>query len=291
MTESRLAKTATRLQRSSGNVRLSFRRRGPKTVLDQLHQQGCYKARFPTRTEQRTSEAILINTSGGLTDGDELSCRAAWHSDSAALITTQAAERIYRSRQESAVVRSNLTIGERATACWLPQETILFDGGRLDRVTTIAMTRSSRLFAAESIVFGRVAMGEATTSGRVFDRWRVRIDGRLAFADSLLFDGDGDSTLAERLARATVAGSAVAMATLIYAGPDCGSFMSGLRRVLKESDLAAGATDLGPLIIARVLAGNGRSLRHAVAQVFAITQNGRRDPADRGFELPRVWNC
>jgi urease accessory protein len=280
-----LAGTAARLQRSSGTVRLSFKRRGPKTVLDELHQQGCYKARFPTPTGQRISEAVLINTSGGLTDGDELSCVAAWHDDAAALITTQAAERIYRSRHESAVVRSNLTIGERATACWLPQETILFDGGRLDRATDVAMARDSRLFAAESIVFGRTAMGEVTTSGRVFDRWRIRMDGRLAFADSLLFDGGGDSKLTEQLAREAVAGNSIAMATVLYVSADCGRYMDDVRRALDESDVVAGATDLGPLIVARMLAEDYRSLRDAVSQVFAVTQG------DGGFELPRVWNC
>jgi urease accessory protein len=276
-----LVDTAARLQRSSGAVRLSFKTRGPKTVLDELHQQGCYKARFPQG--QRTSEAILINTTGGLTDGDELSCLAAWHDDTGALITTQAAERIYRSRQQSAVVRSTLIIGERARACWLPQETILFDGGRLDRTTDIAMARDSRLFAAESIVFGRTAMGEVTTSGRVFDRWRIRIDGRLAFADSLLFDGAGGSRLTKQLAREAVAGGATAMATVLYVGADCGKYIDDVRRALHEGNVVGGATDLGPLMAARVLAENGRSLRDAVAQVFAVTQS------DGGLDLPRVW--
>ena len=119
------AAVPARLQRSTGAVRVSFKRDGGGTVLDRLFQQGCYKA----------LEAILINTSGGLTDGDRLSCIASWQANTKALITTQAAERIYRSRGGAANVDSRLQIDERASACWLPQETLLFDRGRLDRTT------------------------------------------------------------------------------------------------------------------------------------------------------------
>lgn len=158
-------------------------------MLGELYQDGCYKARFPSAEPQQSTEAILINTSGGLTDGDALSCHAAWNANTAALITTQAAERIYRSRGAQTTVLTQLNVGECANACWLPQETILFDGGRMDRNINIDMSPGARLFAAESVVFGRTAMGEVARSGRICDRWRVRIDGKLVFADGLLFRG------------------------------------------------------------------------------------------------------
>lgn len=291
MTET-LAATATKLQRSSGTVRLSFKRHGSKTVLDALYQEGCSKVRFPRPDGHKPAEAILINTSGGLTDGDHLSCSALWHADTKALITTQAAERIYKSRSEVATIHTQLNIGDRVTACWLPQETIFFDEGRLDRTTDVVMSHGASLFAVESMVFGRTGMGEATCSGRVFDRWRIRVGGKLVFADAVLLDDAGDGLFARYLARASVAGGARALATILYVGDDCAAHLDSFRRALAQSDVVAGASNLGPLIVARVLAKSGQCMRDAVMRVFEATQcGGNVDHANQYFELPRVWNC
>lgn len=287
-----MADPATKLQRSSGAVRVSFKRHGSKTVLDALYQQGCSKVRFPKTDAQLPAEAILINTSGGLTDGDCLACSASWRADTSALITTQAAERIYRSRGATASLHCRLDIGERADACWLPQETILFDGGRLDRTMDVFMASSARLLAAESIVFGRTDMGEVVRAGRLLDRWRIRIDDRLVFADAVLLDESSCGHFAQHLTRRSIANGAISMATLIYVGADCALHLDGVRCALDISDVVAGASDLGPLLVARMLAKNGRSMREAVARVFAsIQDNSNAGAADKRFTLPRVWNC
>ena len=51
---------------------------------------------------------------------------------------------------------------------------------------------------AEAVVFGRSAMGEAVEQGAFTDRWRVRRDGRLIFAETVRLDG----AIARMLARA-----------------------------------------------------------------------------------------
>lgn len=286
------AATATKLQRSRGTVRLSFKSRGSQTALDSLYQEGCYKARFPRADARQPAEAILINTSGGLTDGDFLSCDAAWHPDTRALITTQAAERIYKSRRGVATIRTRLNVGARATACWLPQETILFNEGRLDRTTDVEMSPDASLFAVESMVFGRIGMGEVTCSGHVFDRWRIRVGGKLVFADAVLLDDAGDGQLASYLARASITDGASAIATIIYVGADCAAYLDSFRHVLDTSSVVAGASNLGPLIVARVLAENGQSIRNAVTRVFEAAQSAEKtDHVNQHFELPRVWNC
>ena len=230
---------------------------------------------------------MLINTSGGLTDGDRLFVDAAWQADTRALVTTQAAERIYRSREGVARISTTLEVGERAAAYWLPQETILFDAGRLDRTTDVWMSRDASLFAVESIVFGRAGMGETTASGRVFDRWRIRIDGMLVFADALRLDDSGNAGLDRQLDRAAVMGDARAMATMIYVGEDAASRLAGFRQAMARCDVIGGASDLGPLVVARVVATSSQQLRAAIASVFeAVGDDGRQN-----LQLPRVWNC
>lgn len=55
----------------------------------------------------------------------------------------------------------------RSLACWLTQETIVFNGARLERELEIDMTSTSRLVALESTVFGRRAMGETVAHARI----------------------------------------------------------------------------------------------------------------------------
>jgi len=127
------ADAAPALQRSSGAARVSFKRRASDTCLDELYQQGCSKVRFP-RKQDGSPEAVLLNTAGGLADGDTLNVDIHWREGARATVTSQAAERVYRAAGEgSARVTTRLRVEAQAVACWLPQETIVFDGARLAR--------------------------------------------------------------------------------------------------------------------------------------------------------------
>ena len=56
------------LQRSRGIVRLAFKLRDNSTVLKELYQHGGYFAKLPASENGHPTEAVLINTSGGVTD-------------------------------------------------------------------------------------------------------------------------------------------------------------------------------------------------------------------------------
>ena len=64
--------------------------------LKDLRQQGSYRAIFP-RPPQGTMEAVIINTAGGITGGDEFVTQITANDHAKISVTTQAAERIYRS--------------------------------------------------------------------------------------------------------------------------------------------------------------------------------------------------
>ena len=53
-----------RLQRAEGRLDMKVKLAGGRTRLEDLHQAGCLKLRFP-KVAGATSEAVLINTSGG----------------------------------------------------------------------------------------------------------------------------------------------------------------------------------------------------------------------------------
>lgn len=275
------------LERARGVARLGFARRGAATVTAELFQSGCAKLRLPRQESGGRREAILINTAGGLTDGDRLSTRVRWDKGASAVVTSQAAERIYRSREGPACVETDLIVGPAATALWLPQETILFDGACLHRRTEVELDPSARLLACEGLIFGRAAMGEELRSGSVVDAWRIRFAGRLIFADSFRLSGD----MAERLDRPAIGGGARALATVIYVGPDAAERLE----LLRDPEIEAGAAEVGsscrgPLLVTRILAPSGAAARAALSAVLTVHM-ARLDQRASGQRLPRVWSC
>ena len=279
------ATLAPRLERSSGRVKLSFKSSPKGTALDELYQQGCCKVRFP-HTHGGAKEAVLLNTSGGLTDGDSLTNEIRWRRGTQATVTTQAAERVYRAASpDVARVATRIAIEDDCSACWLPQETIVFDGARLARTLEIEMTSNSRLVALESTVYGRREMGETVEHGRISDRWRIVIDGRLAFADSFLVDDQHTGHIGNFLNQAAVANSAHCNATLVVTTNDCDKIVEHARELVTPAGCTIGATGLDRLVVLRVLARDSQAMRTAVGKLVSSL----RDMP--GNQLPRVWNC
>ncbi len=276
---------AHNLQRSSGQTRLSFKSVAAVTRISDLYQQGCCKVRFPQKTDDSV-EAVLLNTAGGLTDGDIITNELLWKAGSRATVTTQAAERVYRAASEdTAHVQTQIRIEADCVACWLPQETIVFDGSRLARTLDIDLSSGSRLIAHESTVFGRAAMGENVESGRVSDRWRIRIDGRLAFADSFLVDDRLTGSIDAYLKRRSAAHAARCMSTVVIVGADNDGLVEYVRDLDTSPPTRVGATSLGQIALVRILAADSQSMRAVFTRVFAEIGS------TFGLELPRVWQC
>lgn len=278
-----------RLQRAAGVVSARIKRRdgrnGAVSALDHLHQSGSGKARLPKTYGAGIGgapEIVLLNTSGGLTGGDRMDVSIEAAAGAETVVSTQAAERVYRAlpAEAPAEVSNRLTLGPGARLDWLPQETILFDGGRLSRRLEIAMAEDARLLAVEAVVVGRAAMGETVREGLLSDHWRLRRGGRLVFADALRLTAPID----QALARAACAGGALASATLLYAAPDAEARREAARAQVAEIEAATGAaagvSAWDGMLSARFLAGSGAQLRRALFQFLE---------GFRGAPLPRVW--
>lgn len=217
---------------------------------------------------------MLINTAGGLAGGDRLSQRFSAAPGSAATATTQACERIYRSEGPAALVRTEISVAAGAEFSWLPQETIVFDGGRLDRRLEVDLGEDSSFTGLESVILGREAMGETVRRGTLTDRWRIRRDGRLVFADQLRLDGD-ISALAGSDASL---GGHRAFAMIVHQGRDPGRKLDDVRLALP---MDCGASLCDGLLLIRILAPDNLVLRHRLCAAFAALGLRR---------LPAVWS-
>ena len=263
-----------RMQRAQGGASVSFRSREGRTCLARLFQEGCAKLRFPRPLGSDDPQAIIINTAGGLTGGDRFSVEVALAAGAAACITTQACERIYRSTGADAVVTNRLQLSAGARLGWLPQETILFDGGRLSRMLDVDLVDDAELVVVEAVLFGRQAMGEILHSGHLHDRWRIRRDGRLIFADDLRVEGD----IAARLAPQPAMAGGRSMATVLFAGSAPERFLDQARSIIGPN---GGASAWNGKFLARLVEETGLALRRRLEPLLILLLGGR--------PLPRVW--
>ncbi|MET0547528.1 MAG: urease accessory protein UreD [Caulobacterales bacterium] len=264
--------------RSRGEVRLGFAHRAGRTRAYETFQSGCLRARMVTAPAEAPC-AVLLNTSGGLTGGDRLSQSARWRDGAAACVTTQAAEKIYRALAEPALIETSLDVDDHCAAEWLPQETIVFDRARLSRRVNVRLTAQSSFLAIEALVFGRAAMDERMNSGEIRDAWRIHRDGRLIFAETLHLQGAVD----QHLQRKAIGDGARASAIIIHAAPDAASRLDRLRDAFEDAQGRCVASAWSELLVARLLAPDGETLRADALTALNIIRDGK--------DMPRVWAC
>ena len=260
------------LSRSFGAVDLEFRSDAGVSRAHRMYQSGMMRVRFPN--VKGAPEAVLINTAGGLTGGDCVTMGVEMGADTAAIITTQAHEKVYKSSGDTVSMIASLKLGAGAGLEWLPQPTILFDRAILTRETHVEMPGDADFLGVEAVIFGRTAMGEAMNCGALSDHWTIRRDGRLIHADRFALEG----AVAASLSKVSVLAGNAAMATIRHVASGATAKLEAVREALAE-DGAASAWN--GMLLARIVTKDGYGLSAALARVLT---------ALRGKKLPPVWN-
>ena len=271
---------------ASGAAEISFVRKDGASRLSHLYQCDPLRVLFPTPENPAVPVAVLVTTSGGLVGGDRLAIAATVGDGAAALVTSQSAEKVYRSTGRDCRVDVELTVGAGAWMEWLPHETILFEGSRLRRRIVADIAPRGSLMAGECLVFGRTARGERLSYGLARDAWEVRRDGRLVWADALHLDGD----LARAIADPAGFAGAVACATLVYVADDAAERIELARGLLPANDdggLRTGATIVNGVLVVRWLGQDAFALRAAFAGFWAAFRRRVGGGADG---LARLWS-
>jgi urease accessory protein len=270
------------LERCDGACELRFSRGDAGTSVRHLFQRAPCRVLFPNPAADDLPLAVLLTTSGGLTGGDRLRVSIGAEDGAQAVVTTQAAEKIYRSLGSDTRVEIALSVGPGAWLEWLPQETILFDRARLRRRTMAEIASGGRLLAAEMIVFGRTASGERVSAGFLHDRWTVQVNRRLRWVDAIRLEGD----MRHRLDAPAGFDGAAAIATVIYVGPDGPSLLPLARALALDSESRVGASLVDGILLARFIAADARALRADLADYLAQL---RRAAAGLPARVPRLW--
>jgi urease accessory protein len=259
--------------RAVGHVTLAVKNVAGKTRRANVDEAGSLRVRCPGSPAAEL-EAVLINTAGGVAGGDRFDLEITAREDTRLVVTTAAAEKVYRTLGDPSTINVKVDVAAGATLAWLPQETILFDRARLARSIEVALAPDARICLAEAIVFGRSGMGEIVQEGSLTDRWRVRRDGKLIYAETVRLDGP----IAARLAEPAVAKGGVAIATvLIVPGDD--AVVAAMRALQGDFRGEVGASAWNGVAAVRLCASDGAALRHDLIHVMTTVRGS----------LPRIW--
>jgi urease accessory protein len=246
---------------------------GGGSQIEMLYQQGASKVLFPKRLVG--TEAIYINTSGGLTSGDCFSTEIKAKDNAQFTFTTQGFERVYRSIDgHCATVCNTLHITDQASCNWLPQETLLYDGGALNRRLNVNLDKEASALIVEPLLIGRLAMGETHVHGSLHDCVSMSISGEPIFFDNTKLTGN----ITAMLNRPAIAAGARAIALILYRAPDADLAIGRIRSVLNGD---SGASLLrNDLCVARIIAEDGLALRNMLLPILDdLTRNS----------MPKTW--
>ncbi|MEH6546740.1 MAG: urease accessory protein UreD [Sneathiella sp.] len=282
LTEPVLSAASAPLARSEGRVEIRMKMRDNQSHLSHLYQRGCGRVRFPSIDRLDFPEAVLINTAGGLTGGDAMSYDVELEPTTRLTISGQAAEKIYRSVGTVTNISSEIRLSENSFLEWLPQETILFEKSRLKRLNNVHLRLGSRLLALEATVFGRKAHGENLTDVQIQDGWKIWRDGKLLWFDNFKVTDNFQAILRSP----AHLDNARAMATFLIADEKAEEYVDMVRDVATLLDARVGTTSRNGLLITRILAKDGYSLRKSLT---AILQHVRSKLAGEPVPLPKVW--
>lgn len=259
--------------RARGRIDVSVSAIAGRTRRERVAEEGSFRIRFPN-TSGAEAEAVIVNTAGGIAGGDDFALSVAVGEGAQLAVTTAAAEKIYRAIDKEARMDVSLRVANTGRLRWLPQETILFDEARLHRTITVDLTGGASLVMAEAVVFGRAAMGETVRRGELIDRWRIRRDGRLVFAETLRLHGDVQALLA----RPASGNGAVAVATLVIVPGDEG-VVAAARSAFESCSCETGVSAWNGIAVARLCAKDSAVLRRDLISVLNAV----------GGALPRLW--
>jgi urease accessory protein len=269
-----------------GKARLSFAAdKAGTTRLEDLYQQDPQHILFPNPPKDDITQAVVVTTSGGLVGGDQISIEIKTSKNAQALITAQAAEKIYRSAGEDAVINIRLSAEAGSWLEFLPQETILFDGARLRRNTHINVASGGRLLAGEIVVFGRLGRGERFCNGLAHDGWEVLLEGRLMWAEALHLEQDIVGVINDP----ACFDAAVSIATAVYVGADARDHLATAREIFEaqNSNTLSGATFTNGILIMRWLGKDAFELRKDFGSFWGAFRNKL---TGLPTTLPRLWN-
>lgn len=262
-------------RRAQGSRVVQCRHRGPLRLQRPFYPEGADCAHL-----------YLLHPPGGLVSGDTLAINVQLGEQTAALVTTPGAGRVYRARAQYSrqTQRVQLRVERAAVLEWLPLETIVFDGADVALSLDIELAADACFAGWEVVCLGRQAGDQPFNRGRLQQSWRIDRGGRPLLRERL--DLAANSALMQTpwgLAGAPVYGTFVVVANQ----PWSEVALQSLRELAADEVEHFAVTQARGVLLMRYRGDSGEQARALFRRCWEWLRpqfNGRTACA------PRIWN-
>jgi urease accessory protein len=269
----------------SASLRLEFAERAQRTTLVRREHRGPLQVQRPFHPEtDGTCHAYLLHPPGGVVGGDALEITIDAQPGARCLITTPASGKFYRSGGATARQTVTLRVRDGATLEWLPQETLYFDGARVDSSIHIELDADANFIGWDIACLGRPASGERYTRGAIRQRIALRRDGRPLLLEHAAYDANAPVMQAAwGLAGQCVTG------TLVCTTRDDAPALEPLREqcVPLAHDGAFAASQLRSVLVCRYLGPHTHEARACLERAWEML---RPTTLGKPACAPRIWS-
>jgi len=245
------------------------------------------KAFYPEGRE--LAHAYLLHPPGGMVSGDHLEVNVQAGENTAVLITTPGAGRVYRARTDRTAqyLHNQLEVAQGSSVEWLPQETIVYPDAQAILNTHFNLHANSRCIAWDVISLGLPACGQVFGAGSLQQTMQVHLDGRLVLRERMLLDRQSQNSYA-----AMAGFQSKPVCGLMIAGPFDTALDEELESALQvqcsstlEGDLSA-ITVVGKFVVVRFLGFCSNRARQTFTECWRLL---RPVLLNRPACAPGVW--
>ena len=235
----------------------------------------------------------LLHPPGGVVGGDRLRTHVALGAGAQVLLTTPAAQKLYRSPGARAEISNLLECGAGARLEWLPSETLAFSAAQALVTTRVELAPEAAFLGWEIACYGMPARGETFDAGRVVTRLELFRGETPLIIES--FDL-GQANASQGKTEPELLGGAFALrgqpvVANLYAVPAQGQIETGLvdrvREALGEPARGlCGVSSLQDLLVVRALGPNVEGIRASLIRAWTVL---RPVIVGRDAIAPRIW--
>lgn len=248
-----------------------------KTVITHRRHVGPLLVQRPFHPEGPVCHVYVLHPPGGVVAGDQLTLGIDSANGSAALLTTPAAGKFYRSAGDRARQSISLRVAAGASLEWLPQETIFYQGARAESRVSIELETGARFIGWDVVALGRPAAGEGFSTGEVGLNFRIMQGATPIYLERTLLNPEAF------VAPWGLAGHP-AFGTL-FATPSTAAQLEAVRELIGDQP-ERGVTRIGELLICR-----GRDMRADRLRAFfqQVWVRVRHEVIGHRACAPRIW--
>ncbi len=200
--------------------------------------------------------AFLSSHGGGLVDGDEVAFRVEVDAGAAAMLTTQASTKVYRSPR-GCQQRVVATVGNGGLLVVLPDPVVCYAGARLEQSIAIELGEGASVVLVDATTAGRIAHGERWAFERYRSVLSVARGERELVRDAIELD-PRHGALAARMGRFD------AIATVIAVGPQA----APLGEVIRDDCFVAVSSAIPDGVLVRAAATSTEQLQRGLRSLL-----------------------